>query len=70
MEDKKTICELLCLALQATRNQDDLVSLDYVLEDNGDEIVQVKWKSGGRKQINVTLDSGTAMIRDIMYSID
>ena len=49
MEDKKTICELLCMTLQATRNQSDLVSLDYVLKDNGDEIVQVKWKPGGRK---------------------
>jgi hypothetical protein len=70
MEDKKTICELLCLTLQATRNQDDLVSLDYIHEDNGDEIVQVKWKSGSGKRINVTMDSGTAMIRDIMHSID
>jgi hypothetical protein len=39
------------LTLQATRNQDDLVSLDYIREDNGDEIVQVKWKSGSGKRI-------------------
>ena len=62
-EDKQEICNLLCRALQATRNACNLVSLDY---DPARETVTVLFMGGGNRQINVACDSGTAMIRDIM----
>lgn len=62
-EDKQEICSLLCKALRATINARDLVSLSYYPEN---EIVIACFRAGGTKQINVALDSGTAMIRDIM----
>ena len=62
-EDKQEICSLLCRALQATINARDLVSLSYYLEN---EIVIACFKEGRTRQINVALDSGTTMIRDIM----
>ncbi len=68
MEDKQKICNLLCEALKATRNHDDIVQIKY-REVHGEEFVTVMWEHG-RREINVTLDSGTAMIRDIVNHID
>ena len=63
MEDKQKICDLLTVTLQATYNASDLVSLVY---DGEKEIVTATFVGGGKYIINVALDSGTAMIRDIM----
>lgn len=67
MENKQLICNLLCETLKATRNQYDLRKLLY---NDSEETVTVIWQSGGQKIINVAMDSGTAMIRDIMKNID
>ena len=67
MENKQLICNLLCKTLQATRNQVDLVALNY---NDKEETVTITWESGGQRIVNVAMDSGTAMIRDIMKSID
>lgn len=69
MEDKTTICDLLCITLQATRNHEDLKSIQYVKEANGDETAVLTWE-GGSQRVNVSMDSGTAMIRDILRAID
>lgn len=63
MEDKQKICDLLLATLQATRNAHDLISLTY---DGDRETVTATFVGGGKYIINVALDSGTAMIRDIM----
>lgn len=62
MEDKQKICDLLAEALRATRNAWDVESLTY---DKDKEIVEVRFL-GGNRRINVAMDSGTAMIRDIV----
>ena len=67
MEDKKHICSLLLKTLQATRAGQDLERLDYEKLDNGDEVVRVGWKNApSGMNVNVTADSGQALIRDIM----
>ena len=66
-EDKQLICDLLCWALKATRDQHDLEALIYH-KDNGDELVVIHYRNGG-KNVNVTMDSGIAMIRDILRAI-
>lgn len=63
MEDKQKICDLLLKTCQATDNAHDLVSLEYSAES---EIVTAIFASGGTRDINVAMDSGTAMIRDVM----
>lgn len=68
-EDKQNICDLLCKTLQATRNHHDLVALKYEILDNNYELVTIQWENGFQK-VNVSMDSGTAMIRDIMRAID
>ena len=70
MEDKNLICEELAKLLRLTRNQSDLKALRYEILENNEEIVTVEWEGGGRKVIGVSMDSGTAMIRDIMRAID
>ncbi len=63
MEDKQKICDLLADTLRATSNAWDVKSLTY---DKGKEIVEVRFVGGGNRRINVAMDSGTAMIRDIV----
>lgn len=69
-ENKDLICKMLCEVLRKTSNQQDLKALKYEILDNNEEIVTAEWESGGKRQINVSMDSGTAMIRDIMKNID
>lgn len=66
MEDKQRICDLLLVTLQATRGAQDVVSMVY---DSEAELVVITFLSGGKRVINVAMDSGTAMIRDIMSGL-
>lgn len=65
MENKQEICNLLCKALQATRDQYDLKELIYNEEH---ELVTVVYEEGGTT-VNVACDSGIAMMRDILNSM-
>ena len=66
LEDKQKICALLLPALQATSNLYDLTDLKYDAET---ETVTAVFVSGFAKTANVALDSGTAMIKDIVTQI-
>lgn len=69
-EDKQAICDALLLALKKTRHLHDLVGLKYTKMDvNGDEIVVAEFENGHTKKICVNLDSGTAMICDVIRQI-
>lgn len=61
-EDKQEICTLLCKTLQHTSNCRDLLEIIY---NELNETVSIVF-AGGTKTVNVAMDSGTAMIRDIM----
>ena len=63
MENKQKICDLLLKALQETYNASDLLSLEYNAQK---ESVTITFASGGKRVVNVAMDSGTAMIRDIV----
>ena len=63
MENKQKICNLLAITLQATYSASDLLKLEY---DEKSEIVTAIFASGGKRRINVCMDSGTAMIRDVV----
>ena len=67
-ENKQHICDLLLPTLQATRNLFDLVSLEYRKGDYREEVVAT-FASGFAKSANVSMDSGTSMIRDIIAQI-
>lgn len=63
MEDKQKICDLLLKACQATYSAHDLVSLEYSA-DSGHVIA--KFSGGEARGINVSMNHGTGMIRNIM----
>ena len=46
------------------------MALEYERDEHGNrETVVIYYLGGGKRRVNVTLDSGTAMIRDIMAVI-
>ena len=68
MENKQQICDLLLPALQATRNLCDLVSLDCRNAEDKETVVAT-FDTGYTKTANVSMDSGTSLIRDIIGQI-
>lgn len=66
MENKQVILDLLLPALQATRNLSNLAALEY---NEDTEVVKATFASGGKKYANAAMDSGTAMIRDVIGQI-
>lgn len=69
MEDKKEICKALLPVLQKTRGLCDLTDLKYKKLGPDQEIVTAIFENGATRKINVSIDSGLAMIRDIMNHI-
>lgn len=69
MEDKQKICELLRSTLQATRDQSDLAWIRYNEIGPDQQQVVLEYDGGGHRSVNVSLDSGIAMIRDILRAI-
>lgn len=68
MENKQEICEALLPVLQMTRNLFDLIGLVYD-RANDEEVVFAIFANGSIKRVNVNMDSGTAMIMDIIKQI-
>lgn len=68
MEDKQKMCDALLPVLQMTRNFNGLVNLKY--EDRGElEVVTAEFSNGYTKKANVTADSGSAMLLDIILQL-
>lgn len=68
MEDYQAICDSLCKTLQQTRQYDDLRELVHFYT-GGDRLVCAIFKNGSKRKINVTMDSGIAMIKDILKNL-
>jgi hypothetical protein len=78
MEDKKAICDAMCEVLKLTSNagsptNNPIVELRYMTKEEGgtfEETVRPIFKDGcgenGYYDINVTWDSGTGIIKDIV----
>lgn len=66
-EDKQKILDALLPALRLTRGASDLINLiDVKVKGPEDqEYVLAVFQNGAERKINVTLDSGIAMIRDV-----
>ena len=69
MEDKQKIVKALLPVLRMTDNLWDLLDLEYNKIGPGFETVTATFENGYKKTANVSLDSGTAMIRDIIAEI-
>ena len=65
MENYQVICNWLCRALQRTRQFDELESLEHIKEGE-ERYVVASFDGNYTKRIRVTMDSGSAMIKDIV----
>ena len=70
MENKQLILDSLCSALQLTRDQADLEALEYREIGPAKQRVIATYDGGGSREINVSLDSGIAMIRDVLRALE
>ena len=69
-EDKANICRQLLPVLQHTRAGEGIREMRYVpFFGSGDEAIEIKFMNGELKIVNVTADSGIAMIKDICKAI-
>lgn len=68
-EDKQAICDALTDALQLTRQCAELSRLDYENHGQNFETVTAVFKSGQTLTMNVSMDSGMTMIKDILKRI-
>lgn len=66
-ENKQKLCNMLCRLFRATRAGSDVVDISY---DEKAELVTVLFDSGGKRIINVAMDSGIALIKDVVNHID
>lgn len=65
MENYQVICTFLCVTLRQTRQYRDLESLDHV-QKGEERYVIARFVNGSSRKITVTMDSGIAMIKDIL----
>lgn len=63
---KQDICDKLCEALKLTDSQSGLKMLDY---DRKTQTITAMYDDGYSYKINVDIDSGLAMIFDIIHSM-
>lgn len=68
MENYQAICNALCSTLRLTRNFDDLESLEH-RQEGRERYVVATFDSGYTKTARVTMDSGIAMIKDILRNL-
>ena len=65
-EDKQAICNALCEALKLTKAFRGIERIDYNADS---EKAIVVFDEYDRVEINVAMDSGAAMIRDILRGL-
>ena len=70
MEDKALVTQKLFALLKTTREYFELESLEYGMAGSGSEFVTATFEDGRRQTINVTMDSGIALIRDVIKFLE
>lgn len=72
-ENKAQICDHLAGVLRMTRQYSNLVAIDYQQDDFNEKFAVCIFRTGHgqtyHKAINITMDSGSAMIRDIVRGL-
>jgi len=68
-DNKKLIVEKLMKLIKQTREGKAIENIAYKKGDGDDEFVYIYFLNGYTKKIDVTADSGIAMMRDILERI-
>lgn len=73
MEDKEAIVMRLKLLLMVTRAGSDIADLKLEIDEkgmiDGGEYCVIVFKSGYRKKVDITADSGLAVIEDVIHAL-
>ena len=69
-EDKQNIINCLFQTLKQTVAGVGLEDIRYEQLTNGNEIAVLMYDNGYRKSVNITCDSGVALMRDILRNIE
>lgn len=69
-ENKETIINCLYQALKFTVAGVGLEAIRYEQLGNGDELAILIYDNGYHKSVNITADSGLALMRDILRAIE
>lgn len=65
-EDKENICRLLGELLAHTRAGANIFTIRYEKNDFGEEFAVIRWNNDSKDLINITADSGIAIIKDVV----
>lgn len=69
-ENTFIICQRLLKLVQATRAGTNVIDIEYFSNDFTDDAhVDITWANGSVKRVDVTCDSGIAMIKDVLRCI-
>lgn len=68
IEDKAKICRALCETLKLTRVGENLTTIQYIKEDDRETALLV-FNQKHYIEVDVTADSGRAMIEDILRKL-
>lgn len=68
MEDKKAICQALAAAIRLTRGNHDLKEIHYFASPDNYEVAMCDYATH-MISVDITADSGCAMIRDICKAV-
>ena len=70
-ENTFILCQRLLKLVQATRAGADVVDIEYFGNDHTDDAhADITWASGSTKRVDVTADSGIAMVKDVLQYIE
>ena len=67
-ENKPEIVWDLCKLLRKTRHGSDISMMEYIKEESG-EYVLITFDGGFQRKINISADSGIAIIKDVLKNI-
>ena len=69
IENKRMILDALSIALQLTRAYEDLQGITYEVTQGDDEYAVLNFSERPSQHINITADSGIAIIRDVVSNL-
>ena len=68
-EDKEAVTAALFQALKTTVEGVHIAEMNYRQLGNNDELVTIVYDTGYRKTVNVSCDSGVALMKDVRRAI-
>ena len=69
-ENKEYVLQMLLATLKYTIAGVDIAEIRYEQISNGEEFAIIVFTNGSHKPVNITADSGLALMRDVLRAIE